>query len=318
LTSVYPVYGRRLASEVPLPEIAPCAGPPDWRFRIGSLEDGDLAWFEIWPTEHDTPWVRARRTPAGYGIRYVGRADFVIDRAARSIVCQPRDSPDSMLRHFLLDQVLPLTFSLDALVLHGSSVAVDGRFAAFIGPGGAGKSTLALALGRSGHGIGADDGLLVEPAPAPSAPPLPSIPSHLATPSYPSLRVWEDSAALADRAAMNEDAPLLAKRRYRDGYTFVTCPLPLAAIYILDRVPAPSIRFEPIAPRAATIALVEQSYRLALDDRTMLARQLDQLASLARQVPVWRLSSPRRLDAWEELSCAVADHIGNCARFEVA
>ena len=305
MTAVYAVYGRRLASEMPLPEIAPCGGPPDWRFRTGPLEDGDLAWFEIWPTERDTPWVRACRSPGGYRVRYEGRADFLIDPAARSIVCDARECPDSMLRHFLLDQVLPLTFSLDAVVLHASSVAVGGGFAAFIGPGGAGKSTLALALGRAGHAIGSDDGLLVEPG-------------RLATPSYPSLRVWEDSAALAGRPAMNEDVAPSAKRQYLEGYTFTTRSLPLAGVYILDRAPATSIRFEPVAQREATMALVEQSYRLALDNRKALAWQLDQLASLAQQVPAWRLSSPRRLDAWRELSGAVADHIRTCARFEVA
>ncbi|HEX6463868.1 MAG TPA: hypothetical protein VFZ98_05425, partial [Vicinamibacterales bacterium] len=262
MTCVYPVYGRRLASCVELPEIQPCDGPAEWHFAVGPLGRGEFSWFDIWPTERASPWVRAFRTADGYRIRYERRCEFLIDCASHTITCEPDDCPDAMMRHFLLDQVLPLTFSLDGIVLHASSVAIGGGFAAFIGPGGAGKSTIALALGRAGYPIGSDDGLLVEER------------SGRAMPSYPSVRVWPDSAAtVAGRRPMNPAAPATTKHRYRDGFTYATDPLPLKRLYVLDPEPASSVRFDSMPPRAAMMALVEQSYRLALDDRSTLARQ---------------------------------------------
>jgi hypothetical protein len=306
LTRIYQVYGRRLASRVEFPEINSCDGPADWRFTTGRLGGGSFTWFDIWTTADGGPWVRASRTPNTYRIRYERRADFLIDRSSRTISCEPDDCPAPMMRHFLLDQVLPLAFSLDAVVLHASSVAIGGGFAAFIGPGGAGKSTLALALGRAGYAIGSDDGLLIDG----DAP--------LATPSYPSVRVWPDTAArVAGRRPVNPTAPRTAKRLYRNGFTYATDPVPLRRLYVLDPAAAPSVRLESMPPREAAIALVEQSYRLALDDGLALARQFDDLARIARQVPAWRLSSPRRLERWKELADAVVDHVERTAASEV-
>ncbi len=273
-------------------------------FTIAPLGPAGPAWFDIWPAQSGAPWVRAQRTPDGYRIRYERRGDFLVDRAAFRIVCDPIDCPEPMMRHFVLDQVVPLMLSVDRIVLHASSVAAGRGFAAFVGPGGAGKSTLALALGRAGLAIGSDDGLLIE--------------SGLATPSYPSIRVWEDSAALAAHPACNPGAPPTAKRQYREGFVFATDPRPLTRLYVLDPEPSASVRFEPVAPRELAIGLVEQSYRLALDDRDALARQFDELVALARAVPAWRLSSPRRLDGWRELARAVIDHLGDAVVFEVA
>jgi len=307
LTRIYRVYGRRLASRAELPEIHSCDGPPDWRFTTGRLKGDSFTWFDIWPTGNGKPWVRASRTLTGYRIRYERRADFLIDCLSRTITCEPDDCHAPMMRHFLLDQVLPLTFSLDSVVLHASSAAIGGGFAAFIGPGGAGKSTLALALGRAGHAIGSDDGLLLDGE------------LRLATPSYPTVRVWHDSATtVAGRRPMNHTALPTAKRHYRDGFTYATDAAPLKRLYVLDPEAAPSVRLESMSPREVAIALVEQSYRLALDDRGALARQLDGLARLAREVPAWRVSWPRRLERWKELADAVVDHAEGTAASGVA
>lgn len=280
------IYGRRVETE--FASIGPAA--PDW--------------FDIWPTEDGAPWVRAQRTARGYRIRYEGRADFAVDVASRSIACDPVNCPDPMIRHFLLDQVVPLMLSVDHVVLHASSVVLNGGFTAFVGPGGAGKSTMALALGRAGFAIGSDDGLLIDAPPDRRTPRRP----RLAIPSYPSLRVWQDSAALAATAPDNPDEPASAKREFREGLSFCTEPLPLLRLYALDREPSVSTSFEALSPRETAMTLVEQSYRLALDDRVSLARQFDAVSDIARSVPAWRLSSPRRLDAWRELAAAVAAH----------
>jgi hypothetical protein len=272
--------------------------------EFASIGPAGPDWFDIWPTENGAPWVRAQRTLRGYRIRYEGRADFVVDVDSRSIACDPVNCPDTMLRHFLMDQVVPLMLSVEHVVLHASSVVLNGGFTAFVGPGGAGKSTIALALGRAGFAIGSDDALLIETESGSRTPGLP----WLATPAYPSLRVWQDSAAVAATAASNADEPPSAKRQFRDGFSFFTEPLPLVRLYALDPEPSASTRFEPLSPREAVMTLVEQSYRLALDDRASLARQLDALSGIARDIPAWRLSCPRRLDAWRDLAAAVAAH----------
>lgn len=311
--AVYTIYDRRLQSEMPLPEL-PLAlrsakrdggttdGAPDLVFSRGRIPEPEGQWFEIWPVPDGRAWVRGIKVPSGYVVRYEDRADFLVDPERGSIICDDdTDSgcPDEMMRHFLLDQVVPLMLSLDASVLHASSVIIDGAMAAFIGPGGAGKSTLAVALGRRGHPVGSDDGLLLASRDG----------EIFGIPAYPGARLCADSANVVATVDRTTNASISAKVRVRDGLPFFRGAAPLARIYVIDPRPSSNVAFHPLTPREAVMALVEQAYRLALDDRAALVRQFDDLADAALRVGAWRLSFPRALDGWRALSTAVAEHV---------
>jgi hypothetical protein len=170
--------------------------------------------------------------------------------------------------------------------------------AAFIGPGGAGKSTLAVALGRLGHPVGSDDGLLLARGGG----------GVLGIPAYAGARLCSDSASAVAIGQAATHAPVAAKIRVRDDVPFLTGGAPLTRIYVVDPSPSAAIRFDALSARAAVMALVEQAYRLALDDRVALARQFDDLADAALGIGAWRLSFPRALDQWRTLASAVVDH----------
>lgn len=301
--AVYTIYGRALQSDMPLPELAPARsgaegeGASDIVFTRGRIPEPAGRWFDIWPVPDGRAWVRGIHVADGYVIRYEDRADFLVDPVRRTITCDDdTDSgcPDEMMRHFLLDQVVPLMLSLDAPVLHASSVVVDGAMAAFIGPGGAGKSTLAVALGRLGHPVGSDDGLMLTPTAG----------AVLGTPAYAGARLCADSASVVG----GRPAAGAAKIRMREGLPFFSGTAPLTRIYVVDPRPSSDIAFHELSPRESVMALVEQAYRLALDDRNALVRQFDDLAGTARRVGAWRLTFPRVLDGWRALSTAVAGH----------
>ena len=304
--AVYTIYGRRLQSDMPLPELpragerAEREGGPDLIFTRARIPEPDGTWFDIWPVPGGRSWVRGIRVPSGYVVRYEDRADFLVDPDRRAITCDDdTDSgcPDEMLRHFLLDQVVPLMLSLDAPVLHASSVVIGGAMAAFIGPGGAGKSTLAAALGRLGHPVGSDDGLMLAHGTG----------GVVGIPAYAGARLCPDSASAVGAGRAAADAPS-AKIRVRDGLAFFAGAAPLARLYVVDPRPAAAIGFHALTARATVMALVEQTYRLALDDRAALVSQFDALADAALGIGAWRLSFPRALDDWRALAGAVADH----------
>jgi hypothetical protein len=300
---VYSVYGHRLRSDIALPELVEVGGEGDLWFRRGSLAIAPGQWFEIWPQPDGRPWIRGMKVPCGYRVRYEDRGDFLLDADTRSItfddalcVC-----PGEMMRHFLLDQIVPLMLSLDSLVLHASSVVIDGEMAAFIGPGGAGKSTIAVALARRGYALGSDDGLLLRR----------SGDRWLGGPAYGGARLWRDSAAIvAVGQRPNPGATAARKVRVTEGLRFVSEPSPLTRLYIIDPAPAPAIRFEPLTARAALIELVQQTYRLALDDRDALRTQLDALADVVTHLTAWRVAFPRTLAGVSSLAESVAAHIG--------
>jgi len=310
--ALYTIYGRTIQSDMALPELAPArrsverdggaaSGIPDLVFQRGRIAEPDGRWFDIWPVPDGRAWVRGIKVPSGYVVRYEDRADFFVDLDRRTITCDDdTDSgcPDDMMRHFLLDQVVPLTLSLNAPVLHASSVVIRGAMAAFIGPGGAGKSTLAVALGRLGHPVGSDDGLLLARQDG----------EVFGIPAYAGARLCADSAKVAGMGQRSADAPIAAKLRVRDGIPFFAGAAPLVRIYVVDPRPSADVAFHALTPRAAVMALLEQAYRLALDDRAALARQFEDLADAALGIEAWRLSFPRTLDAWRVLAHAVAEH----------
>jgi hypothetical protein len=304
---VYSVYGRRLGSDIPLPELATVGGESDFLFRRGALAIGAERWFEIWPQPDGRPWIRGMKVSCGYRVRYEDRGDFLLDVDTRSItfddalcVC-----PAEMMRHFLLDQVVPLMLSLDAPVLHASSVVIAGEMTAFIGPGGAGKSTIAVALARRGHALGSDDGLLLRREGD----------RWLGVPAYAGARLWPDSAAVVAAGELTTaDGAAARKLRVRDGLPFASGPFPLTRLYVIDPSPAISIRFEPLTARAALMELVQQTYRLALDDRDALASQFDVLADVVTRLSAWRVSFPRTLAGVSGLAESVGEHIGDTAR----
>jgi hypothetical protein len=299
---MYEIFGRSIASGMPLPELPQASGAgPAWRFERRCPPPAAPArpWFVVWRRPDGDPWLRACRTAAGYRLEYRNCAVFDVDLEQRTMAGDTIACAEEMFRHFLLDQVVPLVMSLETPVLHASTVVIDGRLVAFAGPGGAGKSTIATALARRGHAIGGDDALLVTARER----------SASAVPAYPGVRLWADSerAVAAGLTGWGRTEPS-AKQRFTSGLPFARGESVLTDVYVIDRAAAGSIGFARLSPRDAVVELLRETYRLALDDRAAMARELDALTAIASRLACWRLSFPRRLEAWPVLAAAVEAH----------
>jgi hypothetical protein len=293
----YHLYGFTVASDLPLPELLPSSARAQITIHRGAVTVGGDGWFDIWPHSDGASSVRACRTAGGYRIRHGERAAFEVDRQRRIAYDAPQCEA-ALLRHFLIDQVVPLMLSLDGLILHASSVAFAEGISAFVGPGGAGKSTLALALARAGHPMVSDDGLALRADGA----------RFTATAAYPGIRLWDDSASALD-AGPSIAGAAANKSCYRDPVALAAAAGQLCRVYAIDPCPSPDVSFTPVRGSAAAIEIVRQTYRLALDDRQALASQLDAIVALTRAVPVWRLAFPRALDGLAALAGRVAAHV---------
>lgn len=299
----YGIYGRVLHSELELPELSPPdAGRsrfPPLRFEHRLPAPPSRGWFTIWNRPDGLPWVRAAQTSVGYHVQYCNCAEFTLDFGRGAIAGEAIDCADDMFGHFLVDQVVPLMLSVDHLVLHASAVAVDGRLAAFVGPGGSGKSTTALALAQLGHAIASDDGLLL----------LQRGQEILGVPAYAGLRLWPDSeSALAPELQGSGRRGARAKQRFRDGLVFAGAAR-LRHLYLLAPGGASSVSFERLTSRDTAVTMIQQSFRLALDDKDALARQLDLVASAAPQLSAWRVAFPRALDGALGFASRLVEHV---------
>ena len=297
--NVYRAYGVAFRSCLDLPELDPCAADPEFTILERPLPPLPDAWVDYWEPGGPAPWIRLQWYD-GYRIRYQDQVDFHVSPRDRTITVDVLDCPPAALRHFLLDQVMPLMLSMHALVLHASASVIDGRTVAFTGHCGVGKSTLAAILARRGHPVLSDDALLLRPSGT----------TLEAVPSYPGLRLWPGIMAAMSRGA--ETLPVdsaSAKRRLKGDLGFHGCPAPLGGVYMVAPEPSADVVFRPLSARDTAMLFIEHGFRIEQREGTALTREMDTACDAARRVPAWRLSYPREEAQWDLVARLIAAHV---------
>jgi len=152
--------------------------------------------------------------------------------------------------------------------LHASAAVINGYAVAFVGGGGAGKSTIVAALARAGHRILSDDIAVLEEASG----------IFRIKPSYPHIRLWPDSVSILFGGA--DALPKLVPscdwwdKRFldleRDGFYFHDEALPVRFTYILE----PRSRYVQIA-RADPMPSIEAFPRLVANTSVNYALSSD-------------------------------------------
>lgn len=294
----YALCGLKVASDLPLPDLAPWSGddrPADIEIRLGDV-----------PDRLENPIFEGPLLHVGGGgvCRYViaGVAAYLVEDGRR-ITVQPFMAPDAPdIRVFLLGGVFGfLCHQRGLLPLHASCVEIDGRAVAFAGPSGIGKSTLAAAFLRRGYRVPADDVTVVDVT-APGGP--------LVLPSFPRLKLWRDamdglglsSDGLERSRAQLEKFNLPARSLFR------TEPLPLAAVHHLGVVnDSDRAGLEPLRGVARVEALTQAIYRRMA--ALHMGRSAALMAAVMRvsSVPVRRLSRTSDFGALDAVIAMITD-----------
>jgi hypothetical protein len=214
-------------------------------------------------------------------------------RGGREIIIESQSGVDhTTLSALILDFIGTLLHQRGLFVLHASALLVGGGAVAFMGKSGLGKSTLALTLYLRGCPVISDDIISVD-----LAGDFPRV-----IPAYPELNVWPETltALSNDPSSFDRVRPASEKRIVPTSELFVQHPLPLRRIYLLTE--GEITRIESLAPREATFALVEHSYRPELSEGSSPAIHLFQCAQLARIIPVRCVKIHRTPDSIDTLA----------------
>ena len=269
-------YGLDIQSDIDLPEYLPSRGGRDVTVLLDHNSvavDCDRQQWSI------TPFLAECCFPG------IGR--FRISQGAEiRVTPHPGVAPD-LLRLYVEGMMMAiLLHQRGYFVLHSSMVELDGRGVAFVGPVGAGKSSLAMALHALGGRVVADDNVAIRVSfGAPSV-----------LPAFPRIKLYPDIAA-ALGIAPEKLAGLhstQAKKTTLIENGFASAPVPLHRIYALTRDPSAAGR---LSRPEAVVELIKHS----IPARWGLPGTPDQLrkcAWLSGLVPIYRVrtfDSPRSL-----------------------
>ena len=236
----YQVFGGVLRSELEFPELDPATrGDADWTLTMTTAPAPDVELGQ--PIGEDKVdqgvMVRSYATATGFRLLYDDTGVFDVTAGGREIRWHRSDATDLEAgRLDVLGRVLALALHASGwLSLHGSAVALAEGAVAFLAPKGNGKSTLAFALMRGGAALMTDDTVVI----GRGTPPI-------VRPGVQSVRLFRDSADWLSAPAPiagTSDIKATFGQLAEDGRRLTRAPL--AALYLLESVPAGTIA-EPV------------------------------------------------------------------------
>ena len=199
----------------------------------------------------------------------------------RGAVCDP--SEEAL---WLNGSIYSAIASLNGLTpIHASAVAFKGRVFAFTGPGGAGKSTLAAALGRHGLAMFCDDTLVLDLS-DPSA-------GIVCLPGHKRLKLRPDALELTGATAQEKVSETVEKFYAEPVSGTVGAPLPLAELLFLEDGQTPQIKPIKGAERFARMQDDHQTASLfAAARRFDRPAQFAHLGQLATEIRMSRFIRP--------------------------
>jgi hypothetical protein len=290
----YSAYSLRIGSEIPLLELPPAPGGGDVDIRLRQPRPVNGAQSIRWNSDSG---------PDAH-FSYPRAGQFHVS-GGRKVVVTPEPGVESaLLRLYIQGMMLAAILHQRGLfVLHSSIVSSGGRCIAFVGSVGAGKSTMASGFHARGWSVVADDNAAID---LEKSPPM-------VMPAFPSLKIYPAVAAAlgydqTDLRPVHDSQPKQAQPVVSG---FSTAPVPLDAIYVLDREAPPEIS------RLSAVESVTELIRNSVPTRWGVAgdgRHLKMCAALAGRVPVFRARTFTGLQQIGEVLDRIRDHHDGAAR----
>lgn len=220
--SDYQLFGLRIRSEIPLPELfsSTDGGEPDVVIRLAPLQQNQS------DTEvHSDGEGMLLHIPEVALYRIEGGREILVDPHA--------DVPERNVRLFLLGSAFgALLHQRGLLPLHANAVEIGGKAVAFMGASGEGKSTVAAWFHDRGDRIITDDVCVIA---------FENDGLAYARPGLPRLRLWAEALTFMGRETSSYNRSYVGREKTDkfdvpiDATAAAQSPVPLASVYLLDR-----------------------------------------------------------------------------------
>jgi hypothetical protein len=293
----YRHFGVQLAANVELAALAPAAaGPPDLTVQLehaGALPTLDDSWQMVDPPR--PTWRQDTEAGSRLRLRFMGAdqtwAEFVLDERGTTMqILLAAGASVAEASELLAGNVFSCLLAQRGWsCLHASVAAIKDRAVAFVGPKGAGKSTLVSHLARSGTSVLSDDVAAIRPVGA----------AWEVAVGRSLTRLLADSAASAGihfdtLEPVWDDALTRPRKRFFDAGPFAKPDsVELGAIVMLaPRQEDARVKITRLDPQQALPRLIANRHLAATLDPGRHRRDFIRLGSLVAELPVYELQRP--------------------------
>ena len=234
-------------------------------------------------------------TPEGFVLSVDKIGCFTVRNGNRIIVELQQDVDLEIVRTYLLGTCFGVLFHQRGLLpLHSSSVVVEGRAVLFSGPVGAGKSTLAGAYYNAGHKVLADDVSVLS---------ISQKEGPLVYPAYPQLKISKTSAEILRIDTVQLCRISSSDNRFRLPVhsRYQTSPLPVAAIFILEKHKKNSYSYETVTGYDKFTQLMMNTYRyFVVKNLGCFTSHFNNCSALLNKIPLIQILQPQNTTEPEE------------------
>jgi len=287
----YSAYGLGIHSDLPLPELNAAIVKKDITVQIRKVDNNPL------PLIYNQPVLNITPNEIILSIEEVGT--FVIHGGTIIDVSPAPNVEDAVLRRYLIGTIMALLlYQRGLLVLHASSLNINGSAVAFLGNPGSGKSSIAAALHKNGHEIITDDvsAIVFEGD------------NFKVLPGYPQIKLSDDVARSLGYD-INSSIKLdrqEEKRGYRVNNELIESPIELRQIYILTEASDQGI--QRVTPQEAVKEIIRHSYptRFAQPENP---EHFLKCVNIINKIPLYRLYRSSSLQALPGLAHLVEEHL---------
>jgi len=291
---LYSAYGLTIESALPLPDLTSGKGRAD--LRIGLASPAPSA------TERIVGIQCLSVTPTRVHLSWRAVGELVIQDGNQIVITPAPDAAEEALRLFVVGAGLGvLLHQRGLLVLHASAAVIDGGVAGLLGGKGWGKSTTAMALRQRGHGIIADELLVMR---------LDGDEAMVMSGSSP-IKLRSDALTSMGGTA-NTSVPVRPghHKYFVSDSTITEGEFPLRTLFLLDAADALSVAAVP--PAEAFFGVAPHVYICRFGtgflESTGADRTLSQLGRLLKRISVMRLYRQRNLSQLSEIAQLVELH----------
>ncbi len=296
----YSAYNLKIRSSLLLPELpilSSAEAEKDISIQVGHIE-------RLVSSDKPEPEYSYSITKTTARLYFPQIGTFLMENGRKISIFPSPNIEERLIRLPLLGAALAvLLYQRGKFVLHASAVAVGGEAVVFVGNKGHGKSTMAAMLCSRGHGLLADDTVVID---------LDKADRYMVLPGFPQFKLYPDAVIATsndDPEKLEEVASNLMKRSRR-AENFCEKTLPLRAIYVLSE--GTEVRITQLIPQETIKYLIANTYMARFSSdwlRGIAATNLQQCTAIANQIPVYLLERPRDLSTLEDVALAVEEQM---------